>query len=198
MRALILLFILISNLHATQVCEFDAEIIIARIADDVAVDHKPFVFRRDLSQMGSNSDVMIRGGQKVNQDWAKVKNAIMSGRINIDTAQELYLAIKRQIGLEGYVRALSPRQLREVMDDGVVQRGDFFSNKGTGAHVGHGADMIYIRCKTPRCDDMLQASSTGSGTQNVQPIPLSELEFIAPDIRAALKEVGLDDAAILP
>lgn len=199
MRTLALLLIIPNLLWAgTDICDFDAEIIIARVADDVAVESKPFVFRRDLEDMRSSPSVIVEGGRKVNEDWAKVRRLIENDRIDVMKAERLYNAIKRQIGMEGYTRALSPRQLQEVMEDGVVQRGDFFSAYGTGAHVGHGADMIYITCKTPRCRDLLQSSSTGSGTQNIEPIPLSELEFVAPDIRAALREVGLDADAILP
>lgn len=128
----------------------------------------------------------------------RIKNVNLPAPQGVDQIEfsiEIYEQIQRQVGEAGhYYRALRPssgNSLDNVIARGGVDPDTYFSSTRTPAHIGHNGGSVYLRCAgtNPRCRQYFEnnSSETGSGVQNDHNIPLSDLEVIVPDYRAAVQ-----------
>lgn len=104
--------------------------------------------------------------------------------------ERLYMAIKKQIGDEGNIRAVDYDRFKETLDLGIVPAGSYFSGTDLGAHVGHNHGFIFIKCKRS-CKNSFESSDTGSGMQNIRNMNLDNFELIIPDLEKAAREAGI-------
>jgi hypothetical protein len=104
-----------------------------------------------------------------------------------------------QVGRDGYLRVMSPQEIATIQRQGGINpatRGEVFFNNpasGTGAHMGHGGNVVVVKCPTERCAQYFHrnTTSTGSGLTVDEAIPIDDLEFIIPDVKAAAEAAGI-------
>ncbi len=91
----------------------------------------------------------------------------------------MYEGIRSKAPAGGYYRALGVREVMEILQDGRMQLGQYFSFKDEPPRVGHNNNFIFVRCRN--CPDAwFRDGSTGSGVVNTHPIAAKDLEVVIP------------------
>lgn len=100
---------------------------------------------------------------------------------SLKDVERYYLEIKKQVGKEGYVRALSVEEAANIFVGGKMGAGYDFAFRNDGARVGHGGNFIFLLCR--KCPpSMFTDGALGSSVVNQVPIPLEELELVVPQV----------------
>lgn len=186
----LILFFSFQSIAGQRVCTLTQNVdgIINSIADGngarVADPTQPVMYRQAIDDVTDQRDV-VDGLRLTQQRYEDYYRGLERGTTDVDIHMAVQLHLKEQLG-EGYIRALKPAEVDEIMRLGQVQNGQFFSQATGGAHVGHNRSAIYIRC-IRNCDQYFGPSSTGSGVQAIRPIPASDIEIIVPDYDAAFQ-----------
>ena len=112
----------------------------------------------------------------------RLRNYAQSAALRDDEAGiAAYQAIGAQVPHEGYVRALSVEEVRNIVSDGKMGSFYDFGFRNDGARVGHGGNFIFVRCKSCAAD-AFQDGALGSSMVNRRPLELEELELVIPEL----------------
>lgn len=149
-------------------------------------------FKRDLSQFKQAAQQKhYKAIETITKKFIEVTELAKANKIPSENVERFYIAIKKQLGDEGNIRAVDFERFKETIQDGIVPAGSYFSSTNRGAHVGHNNGFIFLKCKQ-NCTGVFEAADTGSGMQNIKNININDLELIIPDFDKAAKEAGIN------
>lgn len=140
--------------------------------------------------LGKLFDLLKRSGENGSSEFfEKLSNRATElraisenlGERNLGALEKFHVQIGAQIPREGYVRALSPKEVRTILKEGKIGSSHDFNYRGEGARVGHGGNFIFLLCRKCSSENFTQGS-LGSGVINRAPIPLEQLELIVPAV----------------
>lgn len=147
--------------------------------------------KRDLSLFKQAAQQKhYRAIETITNKFIEVTELAKANKIPSEKIEKFYIAIKKQLGDEGNIRAVDFERFKETMQDGIVPAGSYFSSTNRGAHVGHNNGFIFLKCKK-NCTGVFEAADTGSGMQNIKNININDLELIIPDFDKAALEAGI-------
>lgn len=103
---------------------------------------------------------------------------------NGTAGEKYYAAIGKQVPKEGFVRALSVREIYTIFSEGGMGSGYDFNFREAGARVGHGGNFIFVMCR--KCaDESFTKGNLGSGVLNAESLSLDQLEIVIPSVLSA-------------
>lgn len=213
MRWLVIALILTNHAYANPACGLgDAHQLIQQVAEGRAPQRPTVVPQRTLrvptqpsqsvSRIGVerlSESMMFRVDQS--QDlFQELNRRLRSGEISQASFERFEAAIKEQLG-QGYIRVMEPAELEGIMRSGFIDTtastrmdGVYFSRADTGAHVGHGGNAVFVKCRVPNCEQLYfpsKSSPSGSGVVVERRIPKEHLEVMIPDYEAAARAAGI-------
>lgn len=146
------------------------------------------VDRYRVDQIDATTEQAMRAAEA---HWEVLHQALLAGIVDPSTGGQVYVAITRDIGTSGYIRALSSQEIRFIRDHGFIEAGRDFTDAGTGARTGHAGSTIYVRYIGTDAEGVFIPGRWGSGTMTSRRVPATELEVFVPNIPRALDAAGV-------
>lgn len=186
-KALLLFFILVFGLPTSfaQNCDLDFTKLnsapIVKAVDKTASPQKTIIISLQKLAVANTAERNIFL-QKLEMRAQSLKNRAHKIAMQNDSAGiEYFEKVGAQVPKEGYVRAVSTEEIKNILQDGGMGSAYDFNFKGNGARVGHGGNFIFVLCRRCSVQDFSDGA-LGSSMLNNRAFRLNELELIVPYI----------------
>jgi len=102
------------------------------------------------------------------------------GSGSAQAANQFAQAIRTQLPASGHVRAVTPQEVRMLLDQGNLGKGIVLETL-ENAKLLDGPSLIFIRCRSCGPDTFTRLARTGRVVTK-KPIPLEKIDFIIPEV----------------